>query len=92
MGRTTVSPLTLNCDTTGLPATLVQWSKGSSTLSDGPVYQMQQSHGTNLRANFTNELVINQPFSDAEGIYSCIVVNGLHEPMQNMPEVSIGRF
>ena len=73
VGQSAVSPLTLTCDTTGLPATLVLWTKGSSTLSNGPVYQLRQSHARNFEADFTNELVINQPINDAQGIYSCTV-------------------
>ena len=95
VGRTAVSPLTLNCGTTGLPATLVGWTKGSSTLSDGPVYQMLQTHTSNFLADFTNELVINQPIHEAQGVYRCSVVNGLHDPIQDRqigPQVSVGKF
>ena len=95
VGRTAISPLTLNCDTTGLPPTLVRWTKGSSTLLNGPVYQMQQTHTTNFQANYTNKLVINQPLHDADGIYSCTVINGLHDPIQDRevgPIVSFGKL
>ena len=92
VGRSAVSPLTLTCDTTGLPATLVRWTKDSFTLSDGPVYQLRQTYVSNFLADFTNELVINRPIHEVQGIYSCRVINGLHEPIQDRPEVSIGRF
>ena len=64
-------------------------------LSNGPVYKMQQTHTRKDIPDYTNELVINQPIQEASGIYSCKVVNSLHEPTQDKeigPEVSAGKY
>ena len=95
VGRTSVSPLALHCDTIGLPPTLVLWTKGSFILSSGPIYQLQQTCASNFAANFTNELVIKQSLHDAQGVYSCTMNNNLHQVLVGRdpgPQKSVGEL
>ena len=82
LGRSSESPITLNCPTTGLPPTFVYWRKGES-LSNGGAYEITTELRDRQNTTFDNFLHVSQTPQQAGGIYSCRVVNALDGPIQN---------
>ena len=83
LGRSSESPITLNCPTTGLPPTAVFWLRSGEDLVNSDTYEMMMVLRDRLNTTSDNFLRIYQTPQEAEAIYNCIVVNALDGPVQN---------
>lgn len=75
VGRVSESPLTLNCATSDLPPTLVEWSRSGLPLANGATYQMSQVITNRRNSSYDNLLTINQTLESTSGFYECFVLN-----------------
>ena len=71
------SALTLNCTSTGSPATTVVWTKNGSVIPADGIYDSAQILRDGTRATYDNLIMINSPPGDLAGLYSCIVHDSL---------------
>ena len=83
LGRSSESPITLNCPTTGLPPTAVFWRRSGELLSTGGAYEITTELRDRQNTTFDNFLRISQTPQQAGGIYRCEAVNALDGPIQN---------
>ena len=66
---------TLNCISTGSPATTVMWTKDDITLNNNAGYQMSQILTDGTTSTYLNLLYISLDPDDLTGLYSCRVMN-----------------
>ena len=92
LGRSSESPITLNCPTTGLPPTAMFWEKGGEDLVSGGTYEIITELRDRQTTSFDNFLRINQTPQQAEGIYRCQAVNALDGPVQEGAEITRGAY
>ena len=71
------SIFTLNCTSTGSPATTVIWTKDGEQLSMDRVYETFQFLESRLTATYVNHLSVNSGPYGVTGEYNCIVENSL---------------
>ena len=83
LGRSSDSPITLNCPTTGLPPTAVVWRRGREKLANSDTYNITVVLRDRLNSTFDNLLQIYQTPQEAQAIYRCEAVNALDGPVQN---------
>lgn len=83
LGRSSESPLTLNCPTTGLLPTLTVWYKNGEELTSGGTYEITTKLRDRKNTEFDNLLHIYQILQLAEGIYRCIPLSSLDGPIQD---------
>ena len=76
------STFTLNCSSTGSPATAVTWTMDGETLSNNITYQMIQMLRDATTATYDNLLTVNVQPQDGIGTYTCSVENSISEPAQ----------
>ncbi len=81
--RTSEVLLTINCASTGKPATAVTWSKGSTAIVNDGTYQMSQSISDRRTSSYSNKLTIGGAVEDASGFYRCTVSTELHNTAPN---------
>ena len=79
MGRSSESPLTLNCLTVGLPPTTIEWYKSGTELVNNQIYTMYQEVIDRRLSQFNNLLEISQPPQQAIGFFRCKISTSLHE-------------
>ena len=80
--RTFGSTFTLNCSSTGSPATTVTWTMDGETLSNNNTYQMMQLLRDATTATYDNLLTVNVQPQYSVGTYTCSVDNSISEPTQ----------
>ena len=83
LGRSSESPITLNCPTTGLLPTVTYWEKNGGDLVSGGTYEITTQLRNRQTTTFDNYLRIFQTPQQAEGIYRCIPVSSLDGPIQD---------
>ena len=83
LGRSSESPITLNCPTTGLPPTAVFWQRSGESLANSGTYDITMMLRDRLNTTFDNLLQIYQTPQEAQAIYRCEAVNALDGPVQN---------
>ena len=83
LGRSSESPITLNCPTTGLLPTFVYWYKSGEFLASGGTYKMATNLRSRQTTTFDNFLHIYQTPQQAEGIYRCILYSSNDGPIQD---------
>ena len=83
LGRSSDSPITLNCPTTGLPPYLVTWRKSGDLLVSGGSYEISTVLRDRKNTTFDHFLRIYQTPQQAQGIYRCWSGNALEGPVQN---------
>ena len=83
LGRSSELPITLNCPTTGLPPTTVEWSRDGEKLVNSGAYRITMVLRDRENSTFDNFLQINQTHREAEALYHCLVENALDGPIQN---------
>ena len=91
LGRSSDSPITLNCPTTGLPPSLVTWQKNGIDLAPlvsggSSSYDISTEIRDRRNTTFDHFLYIYQTPQQAEGIYRCLSVNAIEGPVQNRSE------
>ena len=67
----------LNCTSTGSPATIVTWRRDGMVLSSGGQYEMTQMLLNGATATYVNILVVSGTPSSLLGVYSCDIWNGI---------------
>ena len=83
LGRSSESPITLNCPTTGLLPTITFWEKNGVDLVSGGTYEIATKLRDRQTTTFDNFLRIYQTPQLAEGIYRCIPVSSMDGPVQD---------
>ena len=83
LGRSSESPITLNCPTTGLLPTFMHWYKNGELLASGGTYEITTKLRDRQITTFDNYLRIYQTPQQAEGIYICIPVSSMDGPIQD---------
>ena len=83
LGRSSESPITLNCPTTGLLPTVTHWEKNGEDLVSGGTYEITTQLRDRQTTTFDNYLHIYQMPQPAEGIYRCIPVSSMDGPIQD---------
>ena len=83
LGRSSESPLTLNCPTTGLLPTVTFWERNGVDLVSGGTYEITTKFRDRQTTKFDNFLRLYQPPQLAEGIYRCIPVSSMDGPIQD---------
>ena len=83
LGRSSESPITLNCPTTGLLPTVTFWEKNGEDLVSGGTYEITTKLRDRRTTIFDNYLRIYQTPQQAEGIYRCHPVSSMDGPVQN---------
>ena len=73
----TDSALTLNCTSTGSPATTVVWTKNGSALSSGGLYESTQILRDPTTATYDNLITATAAPVDLIGLYACIVQDSI---------------
>ena len=72
---------TLNCTSTGSPATIVTWARNGESLStDDGTYQNVQILTDAISATYDNLLIIHGQPDDIVGEYRCSVENAINTP------------
>ena len=82
LGRSSESPITLNCPTTGLLPTLRFWRKNGIDLVAGSDYEISTELRSRENTTFDNFLHLFQTPQQAQGIYQCIALSDLDGPVQ----------
>ena len=75
---------TLNCTSTGSPATTVIWRKDETVLSSGGQYEMIQTLQDGVTATYENILVVSGTPSALLGVYSCSILNEIGTATRNI--------
>ena len=75
---------TLNCTSTGSPATTVIWRKDEMVLSSGGQYEMIQTLQDGVTATYNNILVVSGTPSALLGVYSCSILNEIGTATRNI--------
>ena len=83
LGRSSESPITLNCPTTGLLPTVTFWERNGGDLVSGGTYEITTKLRDRQNTTFDNFLHIYQTPQQAEGIYRCIPVSSMDGPVQD---------
>ena len=83
LGRSSESPVTLNCPTTGLLPTVTFWERNGGDLVSGGTYEITTKLRDRQNTTFDNFLHIYQTPQQAEGIYRCIPVSSMDGPVQD---------
>ena len=83
LGRSSESPITLNCPTTGLLPTFMYWYKSGELLASGGTYEITTKLRDRQTTTFDNFLRIYQVPQLAAGIYSCVPVSSMDGPVQD---------
>ena len=83
LGRSSESPITLNCPTTGLLPTVTYWEKNGGDLVSGGTYEITTQLRDRRTTSFDNYLRIYQTLQLVEGIYRCIPVSSMDGPIQD---------
>ena len=79
----TNSIFTLNCSSSGSPATMVTWTKDGRTLASSALYQMTQILSNGIMTTYSNLLTINAGPYAVTGDYSCEVSNQIGTARRN---------
>ncbi len=66
---------TINCPTTGSPATTVEWAKDSTQLKNDDTYQIVQELEDGTTATYNNLLLVSGEPDEVIGTYSCSASN-----------------
>ena len=74
----------LNCTSTGSPATTVTWRRDGMVLSRGGQYEMTQILLNGATATYVNILVVSGTPSSLRGVYSCDIWNGIGTATMNI--------
>ena len=74
---------TLNCITSGSPASSVTWRKDGELLSESGTYRMSQILQNGATATYFNLLEVNSGPYAITGEYSCLVSNTLGTDTRN---------
>ena len=77
------SPFTLNCTSSGSPATTVTWTKDGVVLRASGTYQMTQVLQDGVTATYSNLLVVRAGPYAVIGDYSCEVSNSIGSDRRN---------
>ena len=83
LGRSSESPITLNCPTTGLLPTVTYWEKNGEDLVSGGTYEITTKLRDRQTTSFDNFLRIYQVPQLAAGIYGCVPVSSMDGPVQD---------
>ena len=83
LGRSSESPITLNCPTTGLLPTFMHWYKNGELLTGGGTYEITTKLRDRQTTTFDNFLYIYQVPQLAAGIYGCVPVSSMDGPVQD---------
>ena len=83
LGRSSESPITLNCPTTGLLPTVTYWERDGVDLVSGGTYEITTKLRDRQTTKFDNYLRIYQTPQQAAGIYRCIPVSSMDGPIQD---------
>ena len=75
---------TLNCTSTGSPATTVTWTKDGTVLTASSIYRMTQRLHYGITATYYNYLEVNTGPYAVIGAYSCEVSNIFGSDRRNM--------
>ena len=75
---------TLNCTSTGSPATTVIWRKDEMVLSNGGQYEMTQTLQDGVTATYKNILAVSGTPSALLGVYSCSILNEIGTATRNI--------
>ena len=86
LGRSSESPITLNCPTTGLLPTLRFWRKNGIDLVAGSDYEISTELRSRENTTFDYFLHLFQTPQQAQGIYQCLALSDLDGPVQNRSE------
>ena len=68
--REPLPSLVIKSTTTGLPATSIAWTKGSTELVNSEPYQVTQLLSDRSTSTYSNLLTINQTLQEARGYYT----------------------
>ena len=69
------SGLSINCTSSGGPATTVTWRRNCAVLPNNATYQQTQTVIQTQTATYRNTLVIDSAVTDRSGVYTCSVTN-----------------
>ena len=85
VGRSSESPITLNCPTTGLPPTTMFWQRSGEDLVNSVTYEITTVLRDRENTTFDNNyfLRIYQTPQEAQAMYHCEALNALDGPVQN---------
>ena len=75
MSSVSVSGLSLNCVSSGGPATQVTWRRNCAVLPNNATFQQTQQVTQTQTAAYQNTLVIDSAVADRDGVYTCSVTN-----------------
>ena len=75
---------TLNCTSTGSPATTVTWRKDGTVLGSGGQYEMTQRLQDGATATYENIMVVGGTPSVLLGVYSCSILNEIGTVTRNI--------
>ena len=78
------SLFTLNCTSTGSPATTVTWTKDGALLAESDTYRMTQLLYSGTTSTYFNLLEVNAGPYAVTGDYSCTVSNLLGNATSNV--------
>ncbi len=68
---------TINCLTTGSPATTVEWLKFSTPLGNDDTYQLTQELVERTSGVYNNLLIVRGTPDEVIGLYTCTVENSI---------------
>ena len=83
LGRSSESPITLNCPTMGLLPTVTIWSKDGADLVSNGTYEITTQLRDRQTTKFDNYLRIYQTPQQAEGLYRCFQVSLIDGPIHD---------
>ena len=74
--------VTLSCETTGYPPPFITWLRNFEPLYHNPRYSLVSYYGYGV-------LTVHEAQASDAGLYSCVVVTGLHGSTVVQPAISL---